>query len=82
MYFTYILQSLKNERFYVGYTSNIVERFNAHNRGSTHSTKSGKPWKIVHIETYDNKIIAMKREKEIKSYKGGIAFKNLLENNS
>jgi len=80
MYFVYILKSLKNNRQYIGHTSNISERLSAHNRGSNRSTKNGRPWKLIYTETYDEKIIAARREREIKSYKGGDAFKNLLNN--
>jgi len=80
MYFTYILQSLKSGGYYIGYSGNILERLSAHNRGSTRSTKAGRPWKLVYAVEFTSKEEAMKREKLIKSYKGGDAFKNLIAN--
>jgi putative endonuclease len=80
MYFTYILQSQKTSGYYIGYTSNIDERLVRHNSGRNRSTKRGMPWKLIHCENYKDKILAMRREREIKSYKGGDAFRNLIKN--
>jgi len=33
----------------------------------------------VLVEEYENRSIALKREKEIKSWNGGVAFKKLIE---
>ena len=78
MFKVYILQSLKNRRYYVGHTVNMMERLKKHNAGSVKSTKYGKPWKIIYTEDYSTKSEAATREVEIKKYKGGILFKKLL----
>jgi len=78
MYKVYILQSLKNNRYYIGHTNNIYKRLKRHNSGQVKSTKPYLPWKIVHTEDYKTKAEAYKREMEIKSYKSGIKFKKLL----
>lgn len=78
MYKVYILQSLKNQRYYIGHTSDLGNRLIRHNRGSVKSTKNNRPWKVVHTEDYKTKSEANRRELEIKSYKGGIKFKRLL----
>jgi putative endonuclease len=80
MYFTYILQSQKNGKYYIGHTADIAKRLESHNRGSNYSTKPGRPWKLVYNEEFSDKKSAMKREKIIKSYKGGDSFKSLLNN--
>jgi len=78
MYKVYILQSLNNNRFYIGHTFNLENRLLCHNGGKVRSTKGGIPWKLIYTENYDNKSEACKRELEIKSYKSGIKFKKLL----
>lgn len=78
MYKIYILKSNKNSKYYIGYSSNIERRIKQHNQGLNISTKSGIPWKIVYTEIYDTKKDAWLRERQIKSYKGGEAFKKLL----
>lgn len=78
MYFVYILQSILYGRYYIGHTENIDGRLIRHNEGRVRSSKSYKPWKIVHTEKYKTKSEVCKRELEIKSYKSGIKFKKLL----
>ncbi|MEW6193647.1 MAG: GIY-YIG nuclease family protein [Bacteroidota bacterium] len=79
MYSVYILKSLVKERFYIGHTSDLQKRLNEHNSGRTKSTKPYIPWTIVHIESYETKSEAYKRELQIKSFKSGIKFKQLLK---
>ena len=80
MYFVYILKSFNNSKYYVGSTGDINKRLSYHNSGKVRSTKANKPWKIIYFESYNNKAEALRREKKIKSYKGGNAFKLLVEN--
>jgi len=77
-YYVYILRSKKDGRHYIGSTSDVERRLAWHNAGKQRSTKSRTPFVIVHTEVFDNKTEALKREKQIKSYKGGNAFKALL----
>lgn len=78
MYKIYIIKSLKTGRHYIGHSENLNKRLVAHNSGKVRSTKSGVPWKVVYTEEYLARSEAFKRELEIKSYKGGIKFKQLL----
>jgi putative endonuclease len=78
MFQVYILQSIKNGKYYIGHTHNVASRLLRHNSGQVRSTKHGTPWEIVYTEKYQTRSEAYKREFEIKSYKGGILFKKLL----
>ena len=78
MYYVYIVKGLKNGRFYIGFTNNIARRLEDHNRGKSRSVRSKGPFALVHHEIFDQQIDAIRREKQIKSYKGGEAFKKLL----
>lgn len=78
MFQVYILKSIKNGKYYIGHTHDLNDRLSRHNNGQTKSTKSGLPWEIAHIEKYETKSEAYRREFEIKRYKGGIKFKILL----
>ena len=80
MYNVYILQSIKNGKHYIGYTADISRRIRYHNTGRNISTKTGMPWKVIYLETYQDKKTAWLRERQIKSYKGGEGFKKLLQN--
>ena len=78
MYFVYIIKSINFNRYYIGSTEDMERRLLYHNSGKVKSTKFYKPWEIVYSESYDTRSEAFKREKQIKSYKGGVAFKKLL----
>ena len=78
MWFVYILQSQKNNRYYIGCSNNLERRLEEHNKGYNKSTKNNIPYKIIYVEDYSNQQVAYKREKQIKSYKGGEAFKKLI----
>ena len=78
MYFVYIIKSINFNRYYIGSTEDIERRLLYHNSGKVKSTKVYKPWEIVYSESYNSRSEAFKREKQIKSYKGGMAFKKLL----
>ena len=78
MFYVYIIKSLRFNKYYIGYTGNIKKRLNYHNKGSNQSTKTYRPYKLIYLEKYNTKTEAIKREKQIKKYKGGKAFKLLI----
>ena len=77
-YSTYILQNALTKKHYVGSTNNLQRRLEEHYRGQTESTRRKGKWKIIYKEEFNTNIEAKRREKVIKSYKGGNAFKKLL----
>ena len=77
-HYIYILQSLKDHKYYIGYTTNVENRLIFHNSGKQRSTKFRIPFRLVHAEKFESKTDALKREKQIKSYKGGEAFKKII----
>jgi len=78
MFVVYVLRSRITARYYIGHTSNLQNRLSKHNAGYVRSTKAYIPWEIVYSENFDSKSNAYRREMQIKSYKGGRAFKTLL----
>jgi putative endonuclease len=78
-HFVYILQSSKDLKYYIGETSSVQERLNFHNSAKQRSTKSRIPFRLVVAEEYSTRAEALKREKEIKSWKGGIKFKSFIQ---
>jgi putative endonuclease len=69
MYLVYILLPEVTGRFYVGHTADILDRLTRHNDGSSASTKSGRPWALVHTESFASRAEAMAPEKQIKGWK-------------
>jgi len=79
-YEVYILKSLNYNHYYVGHSADVEKRLFEHNSGKVRSTKAYKPWKIIFTEEKPNKKEVYAREMQIKSFKHGEAFKNLIEN--
>ena len=77
-HYVYILQSLKDDRFYIGETAHVQARLVFHNAGRQRSTKYRVPFKLILTEEYSSREEALAREKQRKSWKGGEAFKQLL----
>lgn len=50
-----------------------------HNLGQVRATKSGVPWNVIYLEQKATRSEAIRRELQIKSYKGGEAFKKLIQ---
>lgn len=78
-YFVYILQSLKNNSLYIGYTSNLRKRFKEHNEGKSAATKPFIPYKLIFSESFLNRIDAKHREVYLKSGYGRRSVKIMLE---
>jgi putative endonuclease len=77
----YILYSEKFDKNYTGYTSNLIERFKSHNILETKGyTLKFRPWKVIHVEFFNSKSEAMKREKYLKTGIGREFIKNLIKN--
>ncbi|HXQ27486.1 MAG TPA: GIY-YIG nuclease family protein [Candidatus Acidoferrales bacterium] len=69
MFFVYILQSQSTARFYVGQTKNLQERVIYHNANYSLALKNRGPWKLVYREEYGTRAEAVRRERQIKSWK-------------
>ncbi len=80
MYYTYILLSHKDNKFYSGRTNNLKRRFNEHQNGLVRSTKCRLPVELIFYEAYLNKYDSIKRERYFKTTKGKYSLKNMLKN--
>jgi len=70
MYYTYILQSEKDKKFYFGFTKDLKQRFDEHQKGNVDSTRDRRPLKLIYYEACIDKNDALKREKYFKTYHG------------
>jgi putative endonuclease len=68
-YFVYIIQSLKDDTYYVGSTRDLNERIERHNQGRSKYTKTKRPWKLRYSEKHPDRSCASIRENEIKARK-------------
>ena len=78
MFTVYIIKSQSSGRYYIGSTSDLIQRLRHHNSGANRSTSKRGPWNVVYTEEFEDKKSAWLRERQIKRYKGGEAFKNLI----
>ncbi|MBK6815865.1 MAG: GIY-YIG nuclease family protein [Saprospiraceae bacterium] len=76
--FVYVIQSSKDFRLYVGMTGNVEKRIEEHNKGLTPSTQFYRPWKLVYLEEYPDRISARNREKYLKSGSGKEFLKRVI----
>jgi len=67
----YVLYAVRHEKIYIGYTTSLIDRFKSHNSLSTKGyTIKFRPWMVVHVEFFQDKKCAAKRELELKSSRG------------
>mgnify|MGYP001113365913 CR=1 FL=1 len=74
----YILYSKSLDKYYIGHTSNMEERLKKHNNRHKGFTGRNDDWKVVYTDHYGSKSEAMKREREIKSWKSRVKIKKLI----
>jgi len=77
MYYTHILRS-PTGRYYIGSTGDMEAGLRAHNSGKVRSTKAFAPWEVVRLEEFHTCTEARERELQLKSFKGGDAFRKLV----
>ena len=80
MFYTYILISEKDDKFYVGYTDNLKRRIKQHNNGDVESTKYRRPLKLIYYEVCLNQKDAIHREKYLQTTYGKRYIRNRLKN--
>jgi putative endonuclease len=75
----YCLWSANHNKIYIGYTSNLIQRFISHNQLETKGfTPKYRPWIVAYSEVFYSKNEALKREKELKTSRGRAFLKNYI----
>ncbi|MBI2086599.1 MAG: GIY-YIG nuclease family protein [Candidatus Zambryskibacteria bacterium] len=77
MHWVYIIKSVNN-RYYIGASDNVTRRLNQHNSGRVKSTKSERPWQLIHTERYSTLSESRIREKQIKNWKSRQSIEKLV----
>ena len=78
-YYVYVLRSIKDNKFYTGYTKNLKLRFEHHEKGLVKSTKNRRPLELIYYEACLNQQDATHREKYLKTYHGKMFIRNRLK---
>ena len=66
-YCVYVLISQKDNRFYIGYTTNLHNRLISHETGQSIATAARRPFLLLFCEYYLSKHDATRREKYFKT---------------
>lgn len=80
MYFVYVLQSLKDGKFYTGFALDPKERIRRHNNGLVKATEYRRPFKLVYYEACLSKGDALHRERYLKTAWGKRYIKGRIKN--
>ena len=82
MFSVYIIYSQKLDKFYIGYSADVEDRFRKHNRKSKGFSSLGKPWILAYSESFETKKEAMAREKQLKNWKNRERLESLIKSGS
>lgn len=81
MYAVYSIYNYKHNKIYIGQTEDLPSRLLMHNnhtfKGYT-SQFDGK-WELIYKEEVKNRVGALKREKQLKSYRGREYVKQFID---
>jgi putative endonuclease len=81
MFYTYVLESLKNKRHYTGSTNNLRRRLKEHNDGvGGKYTSDNRPYHLLYYEAYLHEKDARQAERFYKTGYGREVLKSKLEN--
>jgi len=85
MFFVYAIYNKNKDKIYIGCASNLDERLKRHNKilpnkSKSFTSKNSGLWELIHKEEFDSRQAAIKREKELKSYKGRVFVRSLIKN--
>lgn len=78
-YYIYILFSLKDRGWYIGYTTDLKKRLALHSSGKVTATKNRLPVLLIHYEYFINRIDAKAREEFLKSGYGRKQLSEILK---
>jgi putative endonuclease len=79
-YYVYVLESVKDDgRLYIGFTHDLRQRVQNHNRANNFSTKAYAPWRVIFYESYLSKDDALRREHYLKTNQGAKVLKRMLK---
>ncbi len=85
----YVIKNNETDKIYIGQTSDLENRLRRHNKelpskksAFTHKNSGNGRWEVVYQENFSGRSGAMKREKELKSFRGREFIKNYISAHS
>ena len=80
MYFVYAIYSDSRNYLYVGLSDNVERRLREHNSGKNRTTRPYRPFRLIHMESFNSRSEARAREIILKSGQGKEFLKSLIKN--
>jgi putative endonuclease len=78
VHYTYVLLSERDQRFYIGATKDLKDRFRQHQAGRVGSTRYRRPLVLIYYEACLDPEDSLRRERFLKSGRGGNYLKRRL----
>jgi len=78
MYYTYVLKSQKNHRFYTGSSEDVTKRLSEHNTGKSKYDKINLPFVLLFQEAFETRTEAVRRERYLKTGAGRDEVKRII----
>ena len=69
-YYVYVLESMKDAKQYIGFTTDLRKRMDQHQQGKSFVTAPRRPFVLAYYEACRSKIDAMRREDYLKHSEG------------
>ena len=79
MHYVYVIRSIKDGQLYTGYSNNLKNRLDEHNKGYAKATKNRYPFELIYYEACMSKYDAYRREKYLKTNYGRRYIKSRLK---
>lgn len=73
MYLVYAIYNKESDKIYIGQCKNLKLRLEMHNNKTfknSYTAKFNGEWRLIYNEKTKNRAEAIKREKQLKSYRG------------
>ena len=79
MQYVYVLYSARDGNLYTGYTKDLKQRFEQHQKGLVASTKDRRPMELIYYEACLDQDDATRREKYFKTHYGKMFLRKRLK---
>ncbi len=81
MFYVYSVYNKKHNKIYIGQTENLDQRVQLHNDKefkNSYTARFDGGWVLIYKEELETRLEALKREKQLKSYRGREFIKKLI----
>ena len=81
MFYVYAVYNRKCDKIYIGQTIDLEQRIKLHNNKvfkKSFTARFDGEWVLVYKEEIESRLEALRREKQLKSYRGREFIKNLI----